>query len=81
MHAEDIHATFKLLAHQVPLELRALKVHPDGRTTCIRNCLIHSSEQLLKVCGEYDGIGNIYVGLRERRSDFEPQRGSGAKKQ
>ena len=81
MYAEDIHATYKLLAHQAPLELRALKVHPDGRTACIRNCLIHSSEQLVKVCEGYDGVANLYVGLRERRGDFTPQRGSSAKKQ
>jgi superfamily II DNA or RNA helicase len=81
MYADDIHATFKLLAHQAPLELRALKVHLDGRTACIRNCLIHSSEQLVKVCEEYDGVANLYVGLRERRGEFAPQHGSSAKKQ
>ncbi len=81
MNAEDIHATYKLLAHQSPLELRALKVHANGRTACIRNCLIHSSEQLVKVCGEYDGVANLYVGLRERRIRFAPQHGSSAKKQ
>ena len=81
MNADDIHATYKLLAHQAPLELRALKVHDDGRTSCIRNCLISSSEQLAKVCEEYDGIANLYVGLRERSGDFAPQSGSSAKKQ
>ncbi|HIE27472.1 TPA: hypothetical protein EYP66_09315, partial [Candidatus Poribacteria bacterium] len=80
MHADDIQATYKLLAHQAPLELRALKVHADGRTTCIRNCLIHSSEQLVKVCEGYDGVANLYVGLRERRSNFVPQHRSSAKK-
>ena len=78
MYADDIHATFKLLAHQAPLELRALKVHADGRTTCIRNCLIHSSEQLVKVCEGYDGVANLYVGLRERRSKLMPQHRSSA---
>ena len=81
MYAEDIHATYKLLAHQAPLELRALKVHPDGRTACIRNCLIQSSEQLVKVCEGYDGVANLYVGLRERRVKFTPRRGLSAKKQ
>ena len=81
MHVEDIHATYKLLAHQSPLELRALKVHADGRTACIRNCLIHSSDQLVKVCEEYDSVANLYVGLRERRGEFTPQHGSSAKKQ
>jgi len=81
MYAEDIHATYKLLAHQAPLELRALKVHADGRTACIRDCLVHSSEQLVKVCEAYDGVANIYVGLRERRRKFTPGRGLSAKKQ
>lgn len=81
MYAKDIHATYKLLAHQAPLELRALKVHADGRTACIQNCLIHSSEQLVKICKKYDGIANLYVGLRERREEFVPGRGSSAKKQ
>jgi hypothetical protein len=80
MHAEDLHATHRLLAHQAPLELRALRVHENGRTSCVRNCMVDSSEQLVKVCQQYDGTANLYVGLRERRDGFAPQSRTSAKK-
>ncbi|MBI1927012.1 hypothetical protein HYR99_22565, partial [Candidatus Poribacteria bacterium] len=81
MHSDDIHTTHRLLAHQGPLELRALKVHANGRTTCVQNCMVHSPEQLVKICEAHDGTANLYVGLRERRAGFTPQPGASAKKQ
>ncbi|MFB3040467.1 MAG: hypothetical protein ACE1ZS_01515, partial [Candidatus Poribacteria bacterium] len=80
MDEKDIHATYQLLSHQVPLELRVLKVGANGRTSCVQNCMVHSSEQLVQVCGEYDGTANLYAGLRERRGGFIPKRRSSAKK-
>ncbi len=65
MNAQDIRATYHLLAHQSPVELRMIT--KDKRIIVET---VSTEDEFIKVCQRWDSKAQIYCGMRERRAGF-----------
>lgn len=72
MNEKDVRATYRLLAHQSPVELRILPKngHPIVTT-------VDTEQAFIEACKRWDGKAQIYCGLRERRAGFQDDKPKG----
>jgi hypothetical protein len=65
MTRKDIRATYEYLGHS-PVEVRVI----NPKRGVLADKLVSSELELMRLCERWDGSGNIYVGLNERRKDL-----------
>lgn len=66
INLEDIKLTYKLLNHKGPTELRMLK---EGTFPIVK--FVINEEEFIKLCVNFNGKRNIYVGIRDRRENLK----------
>jgi len=66
MNQENIQRTCQYLGH-LPVEVRIINPITGDVLYC---GMVDNVDSMIQVCRRYNGRGNIYVGLNERRKDF-----------
>ena len=69
---EHIRATFAMLAHQTPVELR---IFPKNGSPVVETAA--TEQAFIEICGRWNGKAQIYCGMRERRAGFLDGKGKG----
>jgi len=76
MNEKDIHKTWEYLGHS-PVEIRVIDVTAGDVLLCE---LVETEDRLIQICRKFEGTGNIYAGINERRENFKIDGWAGAKK-
>lgn len=63
--SEHVRATWDLLAHQTPVEMRIIPKNGHPYVTTVA-----TEQEFINVCNQWDGKAQIYCGVRERKAGF-----------
>lgn len=75
MNQEEVRKTYKILGHQKETEIRLIDPESDEtKKKPPQSIFVSSEDEFVKVCAEFDGKYNIYVGINERKSKGTDQK-------